>query len=105
MANNFTVARGVRYGGQANFDLFTIEGVLVIDTTATAGAAAGNLPATMFGLTEIVGPASIVISDNSKNYIGTPAYDKASMLVSGGASNAPMNLPNGTYRVAISGRK
>lgn len=103
MANTFMATTGWRYGGSNNKSILKVEGTLVIDTTATGGATAGDLPASMFGLQKIRGFSSIVLSDNSKNYVGTPAYDNGSLMVAGGASNAPMDLPNGTYLLCIEG--
>lgn len=103
MANAFTASKAFRFGGPVGKTMLRLYGSLVIDTTASGGAVDDDLPATTFGLREIVGCASIVISDNSKAYIGVPSADGDSLLVSGGASNAPMDLPNGTYKVWIEG--
>lgn len=103
MANAFTATRAWRYGGNEGKSLLKVEGVLVIDTTASGGATAGDLLATLFGLNEIVGIAAIINDDNSKSWFGTPSYDAASLMVGGGASNAPMDLPNDTYKICLEG--
>lgn len=105
MANAFTVTarKAWRFSGTSGKQLLRQTGILVIDTTATGGAVAGDLPASMFSLTEIHGPVSIVLSTNAKVYPGVPAYDNGSLMVVGGASQAPMDLPNGTYSVTIDG--
>lgn len=103
MANAFTATRGFRYAGPNGKTLLKLEGTLVIDTTATGGATAGDLLATLFGLTEIIGVAVISNDDNSKGWVGAPSYDAASLMVLGGASNAYMDLPNDTYKISIQG--
>lgn len=103
MANAFTATRAWRYAGPCGKSLLKVEGALVIDTTAIGGATAGDLPASMFGLQEIVGPVAISNDDNSKGWIGVPAYAGTSLMVTGGASNAYMDLPNDTYKVCIQG--
>lgn len=102
MANTYTQARAVPFGGPVGKSLFLTQGTLVIDTTANGGAAAGDLPASMFGLNRILS-AVVVNDDNSKNFVGTPAYNGESLLIAGGASNAPMDLPNDTYLITVIG--
>ena len=103
MANTFTTTYRRRFGGSNDQDLVFVQGTLVIDTTATGGAVAGDLPASLFGLTGIREGGQAVISDNSKNYFTSPAYDGGSLLVGGGALNVPMDLPNGTYVLTLKG--
>ncbi len=102
MANTFTPARAERFGGTSGKSFKLVEGTLVIDTSAVAGAAAGDFPASFFGLYKIVS-AVIVNDDNTKNWVGTPSYDDFSLLVAGGAANAPMDLPNDTYKIKVIG--
>lgn len=105
MANAFTPTsiRTMYYGGPQGKNLKFVEGTLVIDTTATGGAVPDDLPASMFGLKKIVGIAAIVNDGEDKNWFGTPDYTGDSLLVGGGASNAPMDLPNDTYKIALQG--
>lgn len=103
MANAFTKTRAWRYGGAAQKSLIEFEGVLVIDTTASGGASPDDLPASMFGLATIIGIASIVNDGEDKSWFGTPDYTGDSLLVGGGAANAPMDLPNDTYKITIRG--
>lgn len=103
MANAFTKTNAWRFAGPNGKTLLRVQGTLVIDTTATGGAAAGDLPASMFGLREIVGIAGITADDNSKLFFGVPAYNKQSLMVGIGASNAPIDLPNDTYLLTIEG--
>lgn len=103
MANAFTATRGWRYAGPNGNTILKVEGTLVIDTTATGGAVAGDLPASMFGLAEVIGSSAITNDDNSKVWVGVPSYDAGSLMVSGGAANVPMDLPNDTYKICIEG--
>lgn len=103
MANTFTMTYERRFGGPNGKSLLTRFGTLVIDNTATGGAVAGDLPASMFGLVTIMQGGYAVLSDNTKVYPTVPASNNGSLLVVGGASNAPMDLPNGTYTISVTG--
>ena len=103
MSNAFTVDRVVMFGGSVGKSFKKVFGTLIIDTTATGGATAGDLPATLFGLAEIQDVGHIINDNNTKVYYGLPSYDKTSMMVSGGSSNAPGDLPNDTYLMSITG--
>ena len=104
MANTFTKTAATRFGGPSGKTFIKVTGTLVIDTTATGGAAAGDLPATLFETDLLTGPAAITLSTNAKVYVGVPAYDQLSLLVTDGASQAPIDLPNGTYNVCLEGQ-
>lgn len=104
MSNAFTQTYSRRFAGSNNKSLAIVKGLLVIDTTATGGATAGDLPASMFGMQKIFGCMGAVLSDNSTIYFGVPAYDDGSLLIGAGAANAPMDLPNGTYNIALMGQ-
>jgi len=98
MANTFTSIYSRRFAGSNNKSLVVLKGTLVVDTPA--GSTAGGLPTSLFNnVQQIMQGGDAVISDNSKVYGTVPAYDGKSLLVVGGASNAPMNLPIGTYAV------
>ncbi len=104
MANAFTASRAWRYGGPVGKTLLQVEGVLVIDTTANGGAAADDLPASMFGLKTIIGPAIITNDGEDKVFTGAPDYTGDSLLVVGGsADGALIDLPNDTYKIRIQG--
>ena len=103
MANAFTAVRAWRFAGPNGKTILKQEGTLVIDTTALGGATAGDLPASTFGLAEIIGIAVISNDDNSKGWVGAPSYDATSLMVLGGASNVYMDLPNDTYKLCIEG--
>lgn len=102
MANAFTPTSAWRFGGPNQKSLIRIEGTAVIDTAG--GDTAGDLPATLFGLTKVIGKATFIKSDDSKAYFGVPSYSAGtSVMIAGGASNAVMDLPTGTYKVCIEG--
>lgn len=104
MANTFTATRAWRYGGPVGKKLLQVEGVLVIDTTANGGAAADDLPASLFGLKQIIGPAVIVNDGEDKVFTGSPDYTGDSLLIVGGsADGALIDLPNDTYKAFIQG--
>lgn len=103
MANAFTVTKQSRLGGPQGKSFLLTEGTLVIDTTASGGAAADDLPASMFKLKKIVSCLSIVNDGEDKVFHGSPDYDGDSLLVGGGAAQALVDLPNDTYRVKLLG--
>ena len=103
MANAFTAVRAWRFGGSNGKSLIAVEGTLVIDTTASGGAVADDLLASLFGLQKIIGPAIISNDGEDKIYFGAPDYTGDSLLVGGGAAGATQDLPNDTYKVYIVG--
>lgn len=103
MANAFTTTKQTRLGGPQGKSLLLVEGTLVIDTTASGGAAVDDLVASMFKLKKIVACLSIVNDGEDKNYFATPDYTGDSLVVGGGAANAFADLPNDTYKVALLG--
>jgi hypothetical protein len=89
MANRVTAnLQTARWGGPNGKYYVSIEATLVIDTTANGGAAPDDLPASLFGLRKIVGPAVIVNDGEDKLYHAGPDYSGDSLLVGGGASQA-----------------
>jgi hypothetical protein len=103
MANAFTATRAWRWGGPVGKTFLTVEGTLVIDTTSSGGASALDLTAALFGLSEIIGVSAFSNDADAKGWVGVPDYLGASVMITGGASNAYMDLPNDTYKVTISG--
>ena len=103
MANSFEVSKALRFAGPTNKSMLRFEGVLTIDTTASGGAAKGDLPASLFGLTAISSCSSIVNDNETKMYPAAPAYDGTSLMVGGGTSQAVMDLPNDIYFLVIEG--
>jgi hypothetical protein len=57
----------------------------------------------MFGLNQIIGISAISNDADAKGWVGVPDYAGASLMVTGGASNAYMDLPNDTYKLCIEG--
>lgn len=104
MANAFTAVRSYRKGGPMGKKILVVEGTLVIDTTASGGASPDDLPASLFGLKEILGPAVITNDGEDKIYLGAPDYTGDSLLITdGSAAGATADLPNDTYKVCIQG--
>ncbi len=103
MANAFTVEKQRRFGGPEGKSFLLVEGILVIDTTASGGAAPDDLPASLFKLKKIVACLSII--NDGEDYLppGSPDYTGDSLLVGGGATCALLDLPNDTYRVKLVG--
>lgn len=104
MANAVTaILQTARWGGPNGKQYCSIEATLVIDTTANGGAAADDLPASLFSLKKIVGPAVIVNDGEDKLYHAGPDYTGDSLLVGGGSSQALVDLPNDTYKIFLTG--
>lgn len=105
MANTFTATatRCFLFGGPNWHERLRVEGVLVVDTTASGGAAKGDLPASLFGLSSITAGIGIVNDDQTKVWPIMPCYDGTSLMVGGGTAGAVMDLPNDTYRLVIEG--
>lgn len=104
MANTFTKTRGWRWGGSNAKAIIALEGVLVIDTTASGGAAVDDMPASMFGLQKIIGPAVVVADGEDHIFLGCPDYTGDSLLITDGtAAGALADLPNDTYKLFIQG--
>src|SRR5690606_27016074 len=102
MANTFTATRAWPYAGPNGKSILKVEGELVIDTTANGGAAADDLPASLFGLKQIIGQAVIVNDGEDKVFVGSPDFTGDSLLVVGGsADGALIDLPNDTYKICI----
>ncbi len=104
MANAFTATRAWRHGGGNQKSLLMVEGTLVIDTTASGGASPDDLPASMFGLKQIIGPAVVVDDGEDKIFLGCPDYTGDSLLITdGSAAGATADLPNDTYKIFLQG--
>jgi len=109
MANEFTASKAWRFGGPEGKYLIKKVGTLVVDTPA--GAAAADLPASMFGLSMIVESSLVVADDNSLAFGSAPAFDGGSLLTfatdpadeSAEATLQPTDLAADTYRITITG--
>lgn len=74
-----------------------------ITTDGTDGASAGDIPASLFGLSVIEEVEPLVKSDNTLIVVASPAYNGASLLGKAAATAAPADIPSGTYKTAIRG--
>ena len=79
------------------------EIVATIVTDGNDGAAAGDIPASTFGLTYIERSFPAVKSDNTLIVVTAPAYDGLSLLGKAAATAAPADIPSGTYKVTLVG--
>lgn len=79
----------------------TIVGQMVTD--GSNGASAGDIPATLFGLTVIEKVEPLVKSDNTLIVTAAPSYDGTSLLGKAAATAAPADIPSGTYQVVVYG--
>jgi len=98
------VGSAFEYGGPNSKGRLHLEGILTT-TTAAHGAAKGSIPASTFGLSKLTSVSTIVHSTDILQYPGSPCYDGTSLQVGGGAANATMNLPVGSYFVIVEGVK
>jgi hypothetical protein len=108
MANTFLLSRSYRYGGPNGKDILVLIGTLTLD--GTSGAAAGDLPASLFvsgdtALRQITGVSSLTISDNSAVVPAAPVADGTSIITMGDEdnSNTPTDAAAGAYLVRIEG--
>ncbi len=69
----------------------------------TEGAAAGTIPASIFGLTKVERCSKFVKNDNTLIVSAAPAFDGTSVLTKAAASAAPAAIPAGTYAVTVEG--
>lgn len=67
------------------------------------GAAAGDIPASIFGLTFIESASPAVKSDDSIVVVVAPSYDGASLLGKAAATAAAADIPSGTYKLTLTG--
>ena len=77
------------------------SGTLVTD--GTDGAAAGDIPASVFGLTKLEEVSPLVKSDNTLAVVAVPAYNGESLLGKAAGTAAPADIPAGTYAVTVKG--
>lgn len=79
----------------------TVVGVLTVD--GNDGAAALDIPASLFGLNIIEEVSPMVKSDDSIIVVGAPAYDGLSLLGKAAATAAAADIPAGDYAVVVKG--
>ena len=79
------------------------EIIATLVTDGSNGASAGDIPASLFGLTFIERASPAVKSDNTLIVTLAPAYNGGSLLGKAAATAAPADIPSGTYRVTLFG--
>src|SRR5882762_9598934 len=79
------------------------ELVVTLVADGTDGASAGDIPASLFGLTFIERCSPAVKSDNTLIVVCAPAYDGGSLLGKAAATAAPADIPSGTYLIKLFG--
>lgn len=89
------------YGGPNGKTL--AKGYWKLVLTDAQGGTAGDIPASLFGLTYITGVSNIVDSTNGYVYPAAPVVDLTSILVGGGTASAAADLASGTYYVTVEG--
>jgi hypothetical protein len=102
MATTFIAGRNSRHAefpvsGQRK----TIVGTLTTD--GTDGAAAGDIPASIFKLTKVEVCRPLVKSDNTLIVVIAPAADQKSVLGKAAATAGPADIPAGTYNCEVTG--
>lgn len=106
MATTFTAVQGRRIEPHKTVGLRKeIFGLLVTD--GTDGANAGEILASIFGLTYIESCSPAVISTNATVEILAPNYSatrkSTSLVAKNAASGAALDLPVGTYAITVTG--
>lgn len=82
-----------------------LPGIMITD--GGDGAAAGDIPASIFGLTVVEEISPAVKSDSSIIVVLAPAYsatnESTSVLGKAAATAAAADIPSGTYAVTVKG--
>lgn len=98
----FTPIRAWRMGGANNKAILRVEGTLVV--TSPGGGTAGDIPASLFGLAQFIGPQIFNNSANTTAFDGYPeAVGAASVMIGAMTSTGVANLPNDTYKAFVQG--
>lgn len=98
----FTPTRAWRMGGPNNKSILRVEGTLVV--TSPGGAAAGDIPASLFGLTQFIGPSIFSNAANTTAFDGYPEFTTAASIMIGVMTGTGFaNLPNDTYKAFVQG--
>ena len=102
MANTATILAASR---AAEYPPTTQRKLIVAEYVAggSDGAAAGDIPASVFGLSFIESATPMVKSDNTLIVVVAPTYDGGSLLGKAAATAAPADIPAGTYRFTLIG--
>lgn len=77
--------------------------VATMTTDGNDGASAGDIPASVFGLSFIEAASPAVKDDNSLIVVVAPAYDGKSLLGKAAATAAAADIPSGTYLLTVEG--
>lgn len=101
MANSFTKSSVRRTAGPEGKTYLIITGILAIDSAV--GAAADDIPASLFGLNKIVDVGPIVPDSEDAIIVGAPDYTGDSILVRGVGANTLADLANDNYRLVVTG--
>lgn len=102
MATTATIGASSRVSGFPPTGPRKIISATVV-TDGSDGASAGDIPASVFGLTAIEVAFPAVKSDNTLLVALAPAYNGASLLGKAAATAAPADIPAGTYLVTLIG--
>jgi len=101
----FTVTRAWREGGPEGKSYLVCRGVLSIPADENVGAAAGEIPASLFGLVEILESSPILKDDNTAMFLSVPAADGGSLLVYAVGDDDFADLPDdANYILTVKGR-
>ena len=69
----------------------------------SVGATAGDIPASLFGLSYIEDCTPAVKNDNTLIVVCAPTFDGTSILGQAAGTNAPAAIPAGTYALDVYG--
>lgn len=75
----------------------------VLTTDGNDGAAAGDIPASVFGLKAIERCSPLVKSDNSLVVVAAPAANGLSLLGKAAATAGAADIPAGAYNCTVEG--
>lgn len=75
----------------------------ILSTDGSNGAAADDIPASLFGLSFIEWASPAVKSDDTLIVVVAPAYDGASLLGKAADTAAPADIPSGDYKLTLVG--
>lgn len=101
MANEFTESSSRRLAGPVGKSYRSVTGILAID--AVAGAEPDDLPASLFGLTKILGCSPIVPDSEDAVIVAAPDYTGDSLLVKAAGTNATADLTADNYALTVMG--
>jgi len=74
-----------------------------LTVSGSEGAGVSDIPASLFGLTKILGARELIKNDNTLIVVAGPTYAGTALLGKAAATAAPANIPAGTYRCQVEG--